>query len=89
MTYKIKKMKIYDKNDFDYHNGIPPLIKWWTYNYKGFVYAPSTHAGKIYHTVYKNFRYVMDLSGHTNAVFSKKEFIDQVQKNFLKYRNNA
>ena len=30
-----------------------------TYNFKGFVYAPSTHAGKIYHTVYKNFRYVM------------------------------
>ncbi len=60
-----------------------------TYNFKGFVYAPSTHAGKIYHTVYKNFRYVMDLSGPTNAVFSKKEFIDQVQKNFLKYRNNA
>lgn len=53
-----------------------------TYNFKGFVYSPSTHAGKIYHTVYKNYRFVTDLSGPTNAVFSKKEFIDAVQRMF-------
>ena len=45
-----------------------------SYNFKGFVYAPSTHAGKVYHTVYKDYRYITDLPGPTNAVFSKKEF---------------
>ena len=53
-----------------------------TYNFKGFIYSPSTHAGKIYHTVYKNYRHVTDFSGPTNAVFSKKEFIDAVQRMF-------
>ena len=58
-----------------------------SYNFKGFVYAPSTHAGKIYHTVYKNYRYVTDFSGPTNAIFQKKEFIDAVQRMFQqKYR---
>lgn len=58
-----------------------------SYNFKGFIYAPSTHAGKIYHTVYKNYRYVTDLSGPTNAIFSKKDFIDAVTKMFQqKYR---
>lgn len=58
-----------------------------SYNFKGFVYSPSTHAGKVYHTVYKQYRYVTDLSGPTNAIFSKKEFIDAVQKMFQqKYR---
>ena len=57
-----------------------------SYMFKGFVYAPSTHAGKIYHTVYMNYRYVTDLPGPTNAIFSKKEFIDAVQKNYHNYR---
>jgi hypothetical protein len=56
-----------------------------SYNFKGFVYSPTTHAGRIYHTVYKNFRYVTDLPGPNNAVFSKKEFIDAVQKGFQRY----
>jgi len=51
-----------------------------SYNFKGFVYAPSTHAGKVYHTVYKDYRYITDLPGPTNAVFSKKEFIDTILK---------
>ena len=51
-----------------------------SYNFKGFVYAPSTHAGKVYHTVYKDYRYIIDLPGPTNAVFSKKEFIDTILK---------
>ena len=45
----------------------------------------ATHAGKIYHTVYKNYRFVKDLSGPTNAVFSKKEFIDAIQSGFQRY----
>tara|TARA_R110002020_G_scaffold252314_1_gene466161 strand:+ start:314 stop:655 length:342 start_codon:yes stop_codon:yes gene_type:complete len=45
-TYKIKKIENYDKDDFDYHNGIPPLIKWWMYNYKG-------HFINTYHTPHK------------------------------------
>ena len=53
-----------------------------SYNFKGFVYAPSTHAGKIYHTVYQNYRYVADLPGPTNGVFSKKEFNDAIQKGY-------
>ena len=56
-----------------------------SYNFKGFVYAPTTHAGKVYHTVYNNFRYVTDLSGPNNAVFSKKEFIDAIQQRFNRY----
>lgn len=56
-----------------------------SYNFRGFVYSPSTHAGKIYHTVYKNYRFVKDLSGPTNAVFSKKEFIDAIQSGFQRY----
>ena len=36
-----------------------------------------------YITQFKNFRYVMDLSNSTNAVFSKKEFMGRVQKTFL------
>ena len=44
--YSIKKLKVYDKRDFDYHNGIPPLIKWWSYNYKG-------HFINTYHTPHK------------------------------------
>ena len=58
-----------------------------SYNFKGFVYAPTTHAGRVYHTVYSNYRYVTDLSGPTNAVFSKKEFIDVIQKGFNRFRN--
>jgi hypothetical protein len=56
-----------------------------SYNFKGFVYAPTTHAGKVYHTVYNNFRYVTDLYGPNNAVFSKKEFIDAIQQRFNRY----
>ena len=56
-----------------------------SYNFRGFVYAPTTHAGRVYHTVYKDFRYVKDLSGPTNGVFSKKEFIDAIQSGFQRY----
>jgi hypothetical protein len=56
-----------------------------SYNFKGFIYAPTTHAGRVYHTVYKNYRYVTDLYGPSNGVFSKKEFIDAIQKGFQRY----
>lgn len=46
-VYKIKKMEVYDKNDIDYLNGIPPLIKWWTYYYNG-------HFINTYHTPHKS-----------------------------------
>ncbi len=56
-----------------------------TYTFKGFVYAPTTHAGRVYHTVMKDFRFVTDLYGPNNAVFSKKEFIDAISKRFHRY----
>lgn len=56
-----------------------------TYNFKGFVYAPTVHNGRIYHTVYKNYRYISDLYGPSNAVFGKREFIDAILKGFKKY----
>lgn len=71
-------MRYLKKNEMDM-DSLP------SYNFKGFVYSPTTHAGKVYHTVYKNFRYVTDLSGPSNAVFSKKEFIDAIQKGFQRY----
>jgi hypothetical protein len=60
-----------------------------SYMFKGYVYAPSTHAGKIYHTVYMNYRHVIDLPGPTNAIFSKKEFIDAVQRKYNNYRKST
>lgn len=71
-------MRYLKKNEMDM-DSLP------SYNFKGFVYSPTTHAGRVYHTVYKNFRYVTDLSGPSNAVFSKKEFIDAIQKGFQRY----
>ena len=57
-----------------------------TYNFRGFVYTPNTHGGKVYHTVVKDCRFVIDLSGPSNAVFSRKEFIDNVNKVLLQKR---
>lgn len=71
-------MRYLKKNEMDM-DSLP------SYNFKGFIYAPTTHAGRVYHTVYKNYRYVTDLSGPTNAVFNKKEFIDAIQKGFQRY----
>ena len=57
-----------------------------TYNFRGFVYVPNTHSGKVYHTVVKDCRFVTDLSGPTSAVFSKKEFVDNVNQFLNKKR---
>ena len=59
-----------------------------TYNFRGFVYTPNTHGGKVYHTVVKDCRFVIDLSGPSNAVFSRKE-CEKSFATFTRTRSNA
>lgn len=49
------------------------------FNFRGYVYAPTTHNGRVYHTVYNNFQYVTDLNFPANAVLNKREFIEALQ----------
>ncbi len=73
--YSIKKLKIYDKSDFDYHNGIPPLIKWWSYNYKG-------HFINTYHTPHKaGFDRYVDKDQFKNL----RNTLNMNQKHFAKF----
>jgi hypothetical protein len=51
-----------------------------SFEYKGFVYAPTTLGTRVFHTVYRNYRYVTDLWGPPNAVFEHKDFVDAVNK---------
>ena len=75
--YLIKKLKIYDKSDFDYHNGIPPLIKWWSYNYKG-------HFINTYHTPHKaGFDRYIDKDQFINL----RKYLNMNQKQFSKFLN--
>ena len=73
--YKIKKLKNYDKNDFDYFKGTPPLIKWWMYNYHG-------HFINTYHTPHKaGFDKYIDKDQFLNL----RKYLNMNQKQFSKF----
>ena len=75
MTYKIKKLKEYDKNDISYLGGIPPLIKWFTFKYKNF------YINK-YHTPSKD-GFVKYIDKNQFIFFRKN--LNMTQKQFSKF----